>query len=126
MPKCTFCLKEFKPVPSKQSKSSSRRTICNSCAVSKRRWKSKIELIQKLGNKCNRCGYDGHPGVFHFHHKDPKQKLHEINGNKLLTKDRHEEIKKCELLCANCHHIEHSNNELIKKFGFIVDKEKVL
>lgn len=122
MPKCKYCLKDFNPSPSKKSiKKPSTRTTCNSCAVSKRRWKSKIELITKLGNKCNKCGYTGHPGAFHFHHIDPKTKLHEVNGNKLLTKDRWNEIKKCELLCANCHQIEHSNTELIKKFGFLAD-----
>lgn len=93
--------------------------VCNCCRVSKKRWKSKIELIENLGGECVRCGFKGHPGAFHFHHTDPKQKSFEINGNKLLTKDKWNEVKKCELLCANCHQIEHSNTELIKSFGLM-------
>lgn len=115
---CKHCKKEFKPHPSRSTENSNR-TICGSCAVSKRRWKSKIELVEALGGKCNRCGFVGHPGVFHFHHTDPDKKSHEVNGNKLLTSDRWEEIKKCELLCANCHQIEHSNTALIKSFGLL-------
>lgn len=112
MSKCKYCDKKF------TDKRRPNSITCPSCRVSKRRWKSKIELIEQLGNKCNRCNFEGHPGVFHFHHKNPSDKKFEINGNKLLTKDRHIEIKKCELLCANCHQIEHSNSKLIKKFGF--------
>ena len=119
MNKCKHCNKEFKSHPSKQSKKNSRRTICGSCAVSKRRWKTKIEFVELLGGKCQRCGFKGHPGVFHFHHKDPSQKSHELNGNGLLTKERYNELLKCELLCANCHQIEHSNTDLIKSFGLL-------
>lgn len=115
---CKHCNKQFKTHPSKTFKNTNR-TICGSCCVSKRRWKSKIELVEKLGGKCNRCGFTGHPGAFHFHHIDPTNKSHEINGNKLLTSDRWEEIKKCELLCANCHQTEHSNTDLIKSFGLL-------
>lgn len=117
---CKHCKKQFNISKSKQNKkNTSNRSICGSCSVSKRRWKSKIELIELLGGKCNKCGFTGHPGAFHFHHKNPKEKLYEINANKLLTTDRFEEIKKCDLLCANCHCIEHSNTNLIKSFGLI-------
>ena len=117
---CKHCNKEFIIAPSRRSKiKECKRTVCNSCTVSKRRWKSKLELIAKLGGKCQRCGFVGHPGSYHFHHKDPSKKLFEINANKLLTKDRISEINKCELLCANCHCVEHSNNNLIKSFGLI-------
>lgn len=74
-------------------------------------------MIQKLGGKCNKCGYEGHPGAFHFHHIDPKNKSYELSANKLLVRDRWNELTKCKLLCANCHLIEHSNTELIKKMG---------
>ena len=117
---CKHCKKNFKVHKSKQNKTTtSTRSICGSCSVSKRRWKSKIQLVESLGGKCNRCGFNGHPGAFHFHHINAELKNHEINANKLLTKDRWDEIKKCELLCANCHCIEHSNTELIKSFGLI-------
>jgi predicted HNH restriction endonuclease len=119
---CKYCQNTIKNPPSQQAKTREcKRTVCNSCRVTKRRWLSKIELVTKLGGKCERCGFQGHYGAFHFHHKDPSTKSHEINANKLLTKDRWDEIAKCELLCANCHQIEHSNTKLLEKMGIKLD-----
>jgi hypothetical protein len=114
--KCLYCNSPITQVRYQlKSGKNSNRTICPSCMVSKRRWKSKIELVQFLGGKCLDCGYDKHPGALHFHHKDPATKKFELNANKLLVKDRWEEVKKCELLCSNCHSIRHTNTELINK-----------
>jgi len=116
MCKCKFCKKSF------NDKKKSNATVCRSCSVSRRRWISKISLVKKLGGKCTKCGFTGHPSALHFHHKDPNNKKFSINSNKLLVSDRHEEIKKCILLCANCHSIEHANNKLLKSFG-LLDEE---
>lgn len=116
MSECKHCKKQFK------DKLRPNITECGSCRVSKRRWKSKIELVEKLGGKCSKCGYDKHPSALHFHHKNPSTKNFAINSNKLLTKERHKEIKKCILLCANCHSIEHANNKLLKSFGFLKEE----
>lgn len=59
--------------------------------------------------KCVQCGA-AHPAIIDFHHvnrNDPnKQKVH-----KLICSGRfaaaYEEIKKCMVLCANCHRILH-------------------
>ena len=118
-PLCIYCNKECKLAPSQLKRLTQPRKVCNSCSVSKRRWKSKLELINKLGNKCNRCGYSGHPAAFQFHHLDPKDKNFNISSAGLISKDRHNEVLKCELLCANCHSIEHSNTELITKMGLL-------
>jgi hypothetical protein len=120
MSKCKHCEKEFTVSESRTRKSGkpSKRKVCGSCAVSKRRWKTKIELVEKLGSKCVECGFTGHPSSFHFHHTDPTSKSFSINGNKLLVSERYEELKKCELVCANCHSVKHTNNDLLKKFGF--------
>jgi hypothetical protein len=113
MNKCKHCSKSF------QDKARPNGTVCGSCRVSKRRWKSKIELVEKLGGKCNNCGYDKHPGALHFHHINPKKKEYELNSNNLLSKNRFKELDKCILLCANCHSIEHANNKLLKSFGLL-------
>jgi len=118
-PICKYCGKECKLAPSQQKRGSAGRTQCNSCGVTKRRWKTKIELVEAKGGKCERCGWSGHPGALQFHHKDPSKKEFGISGNGLLLKERWSELDKCELLCACCHSIEHSNTELMKRMGLL-------
>ncbi len=59
--------------------------------------------------ECIRCG-ENHPATLTFHHKDSSEKEFEI-GNALALgvslKRILAEIEKCEVLCANCHAIEH-------------------
>lgn len=69
----------------------------------------KIDAIIEKGGKCALCGYlyDGkNMVVFDFHHKNPEEKL----GN-IAHMQNHatiaEELKKCDLLCANCHRLIH-------------------
>jgi hypothetical protein len=66
--------------------------------------KEEINCIKKqLG--CQLCEFDKYPRALHFHHVDPTQKSFEISQE---IRDRSmkiiiHEIKKCALLCANCH-----------------------
>ena len=63
--------------------------------------------------KCNRCGYNKHPAALDFHHTDHKSKLDwvaRMSKNKNNKEKIMEEISKCEVLCANCHRIEHSKH----------------
>ena len=58
--------------------------------------------------KCAHCGFN-HVAAMDFHHEDPKTKLgnvHEFISNGQFAK-AYEEIKKCIVLCANCHRIHH-------------------
>jgi hypothetical protein len=57
---------------------------------------------------CERCGFS-HPAALHFHHKDPNQKAFGVaDGVKSMSWERLlSEIQKCEVLCANCHAIQH-------------------
>lgn len=74
-------------------------------AVSKRRRAVKLKAVQLLGGECQNCGYKKHPGVLEFHHVDATSKSFSISGGGLsrswfaIT----EELKKCVLVCANCH-----------------------
>lgn len=65
---------------------------------------------------CVKCGQN-HPATFDFHHIDSSTK--EASVNKLLKnrafKRALEEIKKCVVLCANCHRIHHHDERLAKK-----------
>lgn len=75
--------------------------------------KLKSELIKLLGSKCQCCEleFDGDcVSIFDFHHRDPKTKKFNLGmgtlGNHSL-KEVKEEVKKCDLLCANCHRLVH-------------------
>lgn len=73
----------------------------------------KIRLIKLLGGSCEKCDlkYGGTNGaVFDFHHRDPSEKLFALNAAKLVTyawERIEEEAKKCDLICSNCHRVEH-------------------
>jgi 5-methylcytosine-specific restriction endonuclease McrA len=66
----------------------------------------KKELVNLLGGKCIICGYDKCLSSLTFHHKNPSEKSFAIS--RALCKKRSkeeliEEVKKCVLLCSNCH-----------------------
>lgn len=68
-----------------------------------------LELKKEL--KCTKCGYNKHPAALDFHHLDPKDKKFNItltNYPKYSKEQILDEIKKCVVLCSNCHRIEHS------------------
>lgn len=58
-------------------------------------------------NPCERCGGTFHPVAMQFDHLPGVEKKFEVNGQN-ITKRLDvvlAEIAKCQLLCANCHHI---------------------
>lgn len=71
----------------------------------------KLEAIHHLGNKCLKCGISYHHSVYDFHHVDQSEKEYLISDVINLSKEKFwAEIDKCQLLCANCHRLEHYNN----------------
>lgn len=70
-----------------------------------------VDILAELGKeyKCENCGYDKNTAAITFHHLDPAEKefgIAEISKTYSLDKLR-EEIKKCIVLCHNCHMEEH-------------------
>jgi hypothetical protein len=65
---------------------------------------------------CVKCGQN-HPATLDFHHIDSSTK--EASVNKLIKyrafKRAMEEVKKCLVLCANCHRIHHHDERENKK-----------
>ena len=54
---------------------------------------------------CTKCG-ESHNACIVFHHKEPKNKFKEVSRMVYdgYSKDRIlEEIRKCQVLCSNCH-----------------------
>lgn len=72
-----------------------------------------------MGGKCVRCGWAGDQAAFQFHHTGSEGKDFTIGNAANKSWDSIKiEMKKCILLCANCHMIEHSS-----KVGEIFLKE---
>jgi hypothetical protein len=98
---CKFCGKDMK---------SCRGSVCMVCQHKKSRMKLKLKAIEYLGGKCFRCGWSGHPAAFAFHHINEDEKQFEICESQMKSWDKIEqELKKCMLLCSNCHMVEHSS-----------------
>ena len=66
-------------------------------------WAKKIKAINMLGGKCSICGYSKNYASLDFHHSGEK----EISIGKLFGRAKmeaiHSEVKKCILVCRNCH-----------------------
>lgn len=100
-------------------------------ANSRRRYAEKCELIKKqnrerqrarklwalgiLGGKCTRCPQD-HPAALDFHHLDPSRKTAHLVD--MLSRPKKypdhlilAELAGCEILCKNCHAVEHYGDE---------------
>lgn len=72
----------------------------------KNRFRKKAEYKMNAGGKCSLCGYDKCLDALQFHHTDPKSKKFEITHAIWYDKSHEEiieEMKKCILVCANCH-----------------------
>lgn len=80
-------------------------------AVKRWRQNSKERIIESMGGKCAICGYNKRGGAFDIHHIDPNEKeisFGSIRANPQSWNKIVEELRKCVLLCANCHREVHS------------------
>ena len=76
---------------------------CKDCINSEQAERRKQLHAIKTATGCEICGYNESPSALQFDHLDPKEKKfnigHYINAPLKLA----EELKKCRVLCANCH-----------------------
>ena len=118
---CSKCGKEL-PIEDfnwRDKKKGIRRSECKYChsAHMKKKYQDNKNQINSLKStlSCVKCGYNKCVTALEFHHTDPSQKeetiarlsVHSNNGKVF------EEIKKCVILCANCHrefHYEEKQN----------------
>jgi 5-methylcytosine-specific restriction endonuclease McrA len=78
----------------------------------RRRIKRRLLLIAHLGGKCVKCGRDD-PDQLEFDHKDPATKTIAISRHMTYPLEiLLEELKKCQLLCVECHIKKTHNKEL--------------
>lgn len=100
---CKECQREYSTAHYKANKETYK-------ARAKKQVKDRREEINLLKTKlkCEKCGFK-HPAALDFHHTDKVTKENGISylasiNNKIKLE---EEIKKCIVLCSNCHRILH-------------------
>lgn len=89
-------------------------------AVKRWRENTKKRIVEAMGGKCQICGYLRCYRVLELHHLDPTKK--ELSFGAIRATPRSwalivVELRKCILLCSNCHVEVHANiTEIPKKF----------
>lgn len=78
----------------------------NSEAVKRWRNNTKDRMVSAMGGKCQCCSYDACNSALAFHHIDPLLKdkgFGETRANPTNWANTVSELKKCILVCHNCH-----------------------
>ena len=96
--------------------------VCNSCKSKKQKDYNKNNVNNlndyKKQHKCEKCG-ETRFYLLDFHHKNPDQKEFSISKKATIKLENlMPEIKKCIILCSNCHREFHYLNE---HFGLKLD-----
>src|SRR5438046_7331808 len=72
------------------------------CNVRCRKYKQ--ILVDLLGGKCEKCGYNKCLSALEFHHLDPNEKDFSVSDFKNSHLEKMKvEVEKCILVCSNCH-----------------------
>ena len=111
---CVYCNKEFEIIPRQGGMN---RKVCYNCVPDglEKNERTKLERIlirnivykEKIERGCDICGYNKCPTALEWHHTGDTKNfnpgdLTNIGTATSLEKYR-EEVKKCILVCANCH-----------------------
>lgn len=90
-----------------------KRHLCIPCySISKKPRKDKLKeeyIDWKKTLKCNRCGISDHRVLQFHHHRDKENEISTMLSRGFSLTKIKLEADKCEVLCANCHQIEHYN-----------------
>lgn len=84
-----------------------------------KRWRkaTKTRMVQAMGGRCACCGYSTCEDAMEFHHIDPSQKELDFGkGTRANCKSWDtivQELRKCILLCANCHREIHAGIRIL-------------
>lgn len=88
----------------------------NSERIKRWRIKSKQRMIEAFGSQCCICGYNKCNQSLAFHHLDPADK--DLNIGRVIANPRKwetivKELRKCVMLCHNCHSEVHAGVTVI-------------
>ena len=88
-----------------------RKYTCKECMSKDRTARFRKIVKDFFGEmRCIKCGFEGHHSQFDCHHRNPKEKSFSIGQARQSRLGRDKvisELKKCDLLCANCHRLMH-------------------
>lgn len=72
---------------------------------------TRLRIIKSMGGECQLCGYKKCIRALEIHHINPEEKEFTFSTDKLCHswEKLSEELKKCILLCANCHREVHDD-----------------
>lgn len=76
----------------------------------------KLAVVQSLGGCCTNCNYNKNLSALVFHHIDPSTKSFELDKRTFSNNNIDlimSEVKKCKLLCHNCHAEEHNPTQAL-------------
>lgn len=111
---CAIC-KECKKKAREKYNHKNREVIRNKQKEKRKKFQ---EWARQFKDKCSRCG-ETHPACLDFHHIEEKESsiANMINRSSLTSSLKEKiiaEIKKCEVLCSNCHRKVHWEERKIK------------
>lgn len=111
---CKRCGLE-KPIQDFAKNGKSTRVYYKSCEAQRARenYEKSQEYVRSLKTKCSKCGYDKNPAALEFHHPNGDKdkviaKLASKSFSQPIKSKIDNEVKKCVILCANCHREEHN------------------
>lgn len=83
-----------------------------------KKWRKYVKdrVVASMGGKCNICGYNKSQRALNLHHLDPSKKSFGLGAIRADPKKWSlivNELRKCVLLCANCHLEVHDGEALI-------------
>lgn len=109
--RCNAC-KAYLAVSQFDKQSQGLKSKCKACLKKRGKElsrKNKQIMVDYLGGKCQQCGYNDCIAALDFHHRNPDDKTMQLNKQtkNLMTERIFRELDKCQLLCANCHRVEH-------------------
>lgn len=71
--------------------------------VKKWRHQTKQKMVESFDGECGICGYKKCNAGLEFHHLDPSEKEFSFGSDSRSWDRIKEELKKCVMLCGNCH-----------------------